>query len=89
MSEVRQGPRTLTGPTKEFERLASAGKLHHFGDPVLRWMVQNVQLQVSGDRWFPSKQKSGGKIDGVVAALNGLERWMHREEAVEPGISWL
>ncbi len=36
----RQVIGNLTGPSKEFHRLVASGKLHHNGDPVLRWMAE-------------------------------------------------
>lgn len=85
---VTQGGAVLTAPTKEFERLASAGLIHHNQDPVLKWMLNNVVVSETGDQRRINKSKSRDKIDGVSALITGLERWMHAEPA-EFGIGWL
>jgi phage terminase large subunit-like protein len=55
------------------ESLLAQGQLHHGGNPVLRWMADNVEVQFTGEGLFkPSKAKSGDKIDGISAMLNAL-----------------
>lgn len=69
-------PQTLSrfaGPTKEFERLVTSGKLKHNGDPVLRWMAGNVAVKEdSSGNIRPDKANSADKIDGIVAAIMAL-----------------
>jgi phage terminase large subunit-like protein len=43
MIPVGQGYASLAMPMKEVEKLMLSGKLRHDGNPVLRWMVSNVQ----------------------------------------------
>jgi phage terminase large subunit-like protein len=38
---------------------------------------------------MPSKAKSGGKIDGIVAALMGVGRACLAPETAEPSITWI
>ena len=45
MVPVRQGFVSMSAPTKEFERRLLAGELNHAGNPVLRWMANNVTVR--------------------------------------------
>jgi phage terminase large subunit-like protein len=63
----------LGEPTDLFIRLALAGRIHHGGNPVLRWMVGNaVAAKDSSDNRKPDRKRSQGKIDGVAATVNAL-----------------
>jgi phage terminase large subunit-like protein len=75
MVEVRQGYKSLSEPSKEFEKLIMAGRVRHAGHPVLRWMVSNVSLRRDpNDNIAPDKSTSGDRIDGVAAAIMALSR---------------
>jgi phage terminase large subunit-like protein len=55
------------------ETLLAEETLRHGGNPILRWMADNVEVQYTADGLFkPSKSKSGDKIDGISALLNAL-----------------
>lgn len=70
-----QGFASMSGPTKEIEKLVLGGKLVHFGNPVLRWMAGNVTVATDAAGNFkPDKEKSTEKIDGIVASIMGLGR---------------
>jgi phage terminase large subunit-like protein len=88
-AKVTQGIATLTDPTKELERLVAAGLFNHNNNPVARWMVDNVTLKTIGDQVKPEKAKSMDKIDGVMAAVFGLERGLRAEPVADPAVSWL
>lgn len=67
----------LSAPLKEMLRLTLVGRLHHGGNPVMRWMVDN--LAVAMDRHGnvkPDKAAAADKIDGVSAAVNALKECM-------------
>jgi len=73
MTPYGQGFVSMSAPSKELERLMSEGKIHHGGDPVLRWMIQNVTLRTDpSGNIKPDKDKSGDKIDGVVALIMSI-----------------
>ena len=75
--KVPQSAARLNDPTKWLETLIAERKFYHGGNPVLRWMFDNVELQVTADGLVkPDKAKSGEKIDGVAATLNSL--FVHR-----------
>lgn len=60
-------------PTKKYEILIYDRKINHGGDPVLRWMIDNVEIiRDTNDNQRPTKGKSKGKIDGVIAELMAL-----------------
>jgi phage terminase large subunit-like protein len=62
------------------ERLVLGGQVGHGGNPVLRWMVDNVTVQRDANANIkPDKRKSRNKIDGVVALVNALDRAMRKE----------
>lgn len=71
--EVRQGPRTLSEPMKELEKLVITEMLAHGGHDVLRWNAENVAIRVDDqENIVPSKKKSAGRIDGIVAAIMAM-----------------
>jgi phage terminase large subunit-like protein len=80
MVEVRQGPITMSEPSKLFEALVYSRKVRATGrpggpNPVLRWMIGNAVAHVGRTGLIqPDKAKARGKIDGVVAAITALSR---------------
>ena len=75
MVEFGQGFASMSAPTKELEKLALAGELRHGNNPVLRWNVDNmvVQMDAAGNH-KPAKDKAVQKIDGVVACIMAVDR---------------
>lgn len=70
-----QGFASMSPPTKELLNLVLAGRLRHGGHPVLRWMADNaVVRQDPAGNIKPDKSKSSERIDGIVAAIMGLDR---------------
>lgn len=66
----------------ELERLVLAGLLEHGGNPVLRWMAGNVEVETDGaGNQKPSKAKSSERIDGIVGLDMALGRLITRAEA--------
>jgi phage terminase large subunit-like protein len=75
MVQFGQGYASMAAPTKEFSVLVTAGKLEHFGNPVMRWMAGNVVVEEDpAGNVKPHKAKSEDRIDGIVAAIMGLAR---------------
>ena len=70
-----RGYSSMSGPTKEFERLVLEGKYVHGGNPVMRWMVDNlvVKTDPAGNIKL-DRQRSTDKIDGAIAAVMALDR---------------
>jgi len=80
MSALGQGFASLSAPTKMMEKLIISKEIHHDANPVLRWMIGNVQLEIdAADNHKPSKKKSKEKIDGVVATICALAEYMSED----------
>ncbi len=72
-----QGFLSMAVPMREFERRLLAKKLHHGGNPVLRWMADNVAVKMDpAGNLKPDKATSQGRIDGIVALIMALDRAM-------------
>lgn len=70
-----QGFLSMAAPMKDFERRLIAKKLHHGGNPVLKWMAGCVSVrQDPAGNLKPDKATSQGKIDGIVALIMSLDR---------------
>ena len=70
-----QGYKDMSPPSKELYKLLMAGEINHGGNPVLRWMAQNVVMRNDpAGNIKPDKEKSTEKIDGIVAAIMALDR---------------
>lgn len=84
LHEFAQGIMSMTGPTKEFERLVTSGSPDHLGDPVLRWMLGNVQIyQDINDNIKPDKKRSRDKIDGIVAIIMAIGECMTKDNPAD------
>lgn len=68
-----QGIASMSGPSKEFEKLVNNGQLAHGNNPVLSWMADNVVIYMdAAGNIKPDKGKSREKIDGIVALVMAL-----------------
>jgi phage terminase large subunit-like protein len=75
-----QGFASMSPPTKELERLILDRRFWHGGNPVLRWMADNVVVRTDpAGNLKPDKERSGDKIDGIVAAIMALDAAMRSE----------
>jgi phage terminase large subunit-like protein len=91
MRPLRQGFASLSGPTKELQRLILAGTaetplFRHGGNACLRWQVDNFAVATdSAGNVKPDKTKAGDKIDGLAAAVNALDG-VTRQQAAKPSV---
>jgi len=70
-----QGFKDMSPPTKELMKLTLEEKLAHGGQPVLRWMMDNIFIRTDpAGNIKPDKEKSTEKIDGAVATIMALDR---------------
>lgn len=84
MVPVRQGFRTMSAPSKLLETLVANRSLRHGGNPVLRWMADNVVVEMDPyEAIKPSKRKSTERIDGIAALVTALERASAEETVPE------
>jgi phage terminase large subunit-like protein len=73
--DTRQGFKTLSEPSKEFEARIMARQVHTGGNPVMDWMVGNAVVRSDPNgNIAPDKAKASDKIDGVVATIMALSR---------------
>jgi len=81
--EMPQNLQRFSPPSKEFERLVTAGRVNHGGNPVLTWMMDCTDCYTNPTGLIrpvkPNRQKSGKRIDGIVAAIMALSRAMTQE----------
>lgn len=84
---LSQGYSVMSEPAKYLESLILSGRLRHGNNPVLRWMAANVAVQHGpNDSIRPTKAKSTGRIDGIVALVMGIGRAMvHLQEPPAKG----
>ncbi len=66
------------GPVcQEVERRLLERKINHGGNPILRFMIDSVAVREDADGFKkPDKDKSQGKIDGVIGMLYAMDRLM-------------
>ena len=65
----------MSPPTKELMKLILEHKLAHGGHPVLRWMMDNINIRTDqAGNIKPDKEKSTEKIDGAMATNMPLDR---------------
>ena len=70
-----QGYKSMSPPTKELLKLILGGRINHGNNPVMRWMADNMVVTTDpAENVKPAKDKSTEKIDGIVAAIMGLDR---------------
>lgn len=72
---MRQGWITMAPAVKELERAIVGRRFRHGGNPVLRWMFDNVAVETdkAGNRMF-HKGRSKDRIDGAVASAMAVAR---------------
>ncbi|MDO7888277.1 terminase large subunit [Hymenobacter cheonanensis] len=84
MQPFGQGFVSMNAPTKELEKLVLDGSIHHYGNPVLAWMMGNVELaRDPADNIKINKGKSKEKVDGAVALVEALGGYMSRDKEPE------
>lgn len=75
MVPITQNVKQMNAPTKELLGLTLSASLKHGGNPVLRYMADNMNVKVDGnERVLPMKNKSTGRIDGIVGIIMALSR---------------
>jgi phage terminase large subunit-like protein len=81
MIPFAQSARNMSASSSELLRLIAAGLLRHGGSGIMRWQATNAVTRTdgSGNVKF-DKAKSAEKIDGIVAAVMGLDRALRRSE---------
>lgn len=71
---------SMAGPMREFERRLLAKKIHHGGNPILRWMADQMIVKTDpAGNLKPDKSNAQNKIDGIVALVMALDRAMRQQ----------
>jgi phage terminase large subunit-like protein len=77
-----QGYASMSGPTKDLERLILQHTLGHGNNPVLNWMADNLVVRRDpAENIKPDKEASTERIDGMVALIMALARAMVHGES--------
>ncbi len=72
---IGQGFASMSAPTKELLNLVLSRRLRHGGNPVLRWMADNLRVsQDAAGNLKPDKAKSSQRIDGIVSLVMSIDR---------------
>jgi phage terminase large subunit-like protein len=80
MVEFPQTVPKLSEPMKALDALILGGEIEHDGNPVMTWCLSNVVAKVDAkENVFPRKEREESKIDGAVALIGALARWIHAE----------
>jgi phage terminase large subunit-like protein len=85
VAPVGMGFLSMAPLMREFERLVTAGRLHHGGHAVLRWCVDNLEVKTdpAGNR-KPTRANPDVKIDVVIGLLLAIDRWARRVQTAAP-----
>jgi len=70
-----QGYKDMSPSSKELMKLTIEKRIAHGGNPVLRWMMDNIYVKTDpAGNIKPDKEKSTERIDGAVALIMALDR---------------
>ncbi len=76
MKEHRQGFLSMSSPSKDFESRVIRGVIRTGGNPIARWMAQQVTIKDPdpAGNIKPHKRRGRSRIDGIVAAIMAVGR---------------
>lgn len=82
MVPVGQGFASMNPALKEMLRLVLVGRFVHGGNPVARWMLDNLAVAMDpAGNVKPDKASAADKIDGIAAAAMALKECIDAELA--------
>jgi phage terminase large subunit-like protein len=69
---------SVTGPTKQFYEWIMNGTIQHDNNPVMAWMISNVEVYQddANGNYKIHKGKSKNKVDGPCAVVNSIGRML-------------
>ncbi len=74
--------KNFSEPMKQLDGLIREKRIIHNGDPVFTWMLSNVTAKLDKkDNVFPNKDRDENKIDGAVALIMAMNRYMNDDAA--------
>ncbi|MGQ4666836.1 terminase large subunit [Metabacillus halosaccharovorans] len=75
-----QGYKDMSPASKELMKITLEKRIVHCGNPVLRWMMDNIFVKTDpAGNIKPDKEKSTERIDGAVAMIMALDRAIRNE----------
>jgi phage terminase large subunit-like protein len=81
MQPFRQGIVSMSGPTKEFERLCLQELITHDHNPLMDWQMENIAIKRdSSDNIKISKESELLRVDGPVALVMALGQAMDSQQ---------
>lgn len=83
---IVQNYTNLSDPMKELEAAIKNGRFHHDGHPIMTWCISNVvgkHLAGNDDVVKPVKEGNDNKIDGAVALMMAIGRFLLNEAPEE------
>ncbi len=81
MIEFPHQVRTMSDPMKELEAVVLDGRLFHDGNPILTWNMANTVCKSDAkENVYPTKETPSGKIDGAVALIMAMGRYLATED---------
>ena len=84
MLPFAQSARNMSASSGELLRLVAAGGFRHGGTGIVRWQAGNAVTRTDGAGNVKfDKARSAEKIDGIVAAVMGLDRALRRSARAE------
>lgn len=86
-ADFGQGFKDMSPAVDELEKLLLQNEIKHNGNPVLTWCAANTVMATdpAGNR-KPAKNKSTGRIDGIVASIMAVGVAMQHPEDKNPSI---
>lgn len=76
VSYFSQGIRTISFPTKEFEKLLLEDKLKHDGNPVMAWMLSGCEIYTDPNENIKVTKRNSNRgkkrVDGIISAIMAL-----------------
>lgn len=79
-------PLFMNEPMRRLDALIADGKLFHDGGLAFAWMLSNVvHRSKNSDLHSPAKERPENKIDGPVACMMALGRWL-LDDAEKPSV---
>ncbi len=79
--EIGATVKNFSEPMKQLDGLIREKRIIHDGDPVFTWMISNVVAKIDAkDNVFPRKERQENKIDGPVALIMAMGRFMNSDQ---------
>ena len=83
LQDFGQGYKDMAPAVDEFERKLISGNMVHNNNPCMTWCAANAVIVADpANNRKPAKDKSTGRIDGIVAAIMAIGKSINTEEEI-------